>query len=443
MARRNKKNGGLDLSGVGHSSFNLPGGDLKSRRGLEFGMDGGKSGRARRSGGRPPRGSSRRGDYVRSSGGGKREGRIPRRTVVLIALVVIGALALAIAVGAFVYQMTVRNALRVELNTAALDTVLTEPEEGAGGYWGALVKTDAPSSEAGRGNLTDLALVRVNLEEQSISFLWIPADTRVYLDGYGYKTVQEAFDLQGETGVVTALERLASIDVSHYAEVNVAGLNRMKETLAPLDVDANTASVSSLTSSICRKMFGTSSEGLSSMSTLYTTCVSTDMTAEESSTLFQELHGMDSAHIYQADAPVQQESEGGATFSAIDTDSWRTIVTRTGNGMSPVASQSELASYESMRKRATVTIWNGVGVSGVGADCEAELKGLGWDVIETGNAAQFVYDETFVIYKDTDDKELAELLASDMRQGRVVRSAARYNYTGTLLVVIGKDYQPY
>lgn len=441
MAFGHKKNNGLDLSGVGRKSMNLPGGDPKSRKGLQFGNERGRRGHS------PGRvgGSSRKGDYVRSSSGAS---KIPRKTIALIVVVVIAALALATAVGAFVYQMTVRNALRVDLNMDALSQVLVEPEDSSDDYWATLVKTDASSAEAGRGGLTDVALVRVDLDDQSISFLWIPVDTRVYLDGYGEMTLQQAFGLEGDAGqgdalVVTAVERLASVDVSHYAELNDAGLNRMKETLAPLDVDANTADAPTLASSVCRKMFGTSSEGVSSMASLFITCMSTDITEQEAQTLFEGLHGIDAAHIYQANAPVEQKNDGGTTYSEINTDSWRTIVTRTSNGMSPVATQNELASYESMRTGATVTIWNGVGVSGVGADCEEELKRIGWDVIDTGNAAQFVYDETLVIYKDTNDEDLAELLASDMRQGRVVRSAARYNYTGTLLVVIGKDYQPY
>lgn len=69
---------------------------------------------------------------------------------------------------------------------------------------------------------------------------------------------------------------------------------------------------------------------------------------------------------------------------------------------------------------------------------EARLEGD-----QHGNANQFVYDETFVVFKDTDDEAAARLLAADLGQGRVVRSYARYSYEGNLLVVIGKDYKPY
>ena len=48
-----------------------------------------------------------------------------------------------------------------------------------------------------------------------------------------------------------------------------------------------------------------------------------------------------------------------------------------------------------------------------------------------------------MVYKDDGEKSLAELLVSDLGQGRVVRSAARYSFEGDVLVVVGKDYQPY
>ena len=59
------------------------------------------------------------------------------------------------------------------------------------------------------------------------------------------------------------------------------------------------------------------------------------------------------------------------------------------------------------------------------------------------NMDSSLFDETFIVFKDTDDEAAARLLAADLGQGRVVRSYARYSYTGNLLVVIGKDYKPY
>ena len=47
------------------------------------------------------------------------------------------------------------------------------------------------------------------------------------------------------------------------------------------------------------------------------------------------------------------------------------------------------------------------------------------------------------MYKDSAHKSAAQLLVSDLGQGRVVNSAARYSFSGDVLVVVGKNYKPY
>ena len=444
MAFGKRQQGGLDLSGVGKKCINLPGGDSKSRSGLQILSQEGS--------GRPARGASaaarrsatkhrRKGNYVGDSGSG---GGIPRKTLAIVVSVVVGALVLAIAVGVLVYQQTVKNALKSSIDTGALSTVLTAPASSDKPYWTVLVKTDASSAEAGRGEVTALAAVYADPENKSVSFLWIPVDTRVYIDGYGYHMIKDAFSLQGETGIVSAVQRIAGITTAHYIEFNDAGLERFEDDLAPLGVDASSASRSQLVSAICKRVFGSSSEQLSSVGDALTTCAATDLSSSDAASCFQGLQGMDTdSDVYQVDAPSSSETQNGVAYSILDTDSWNTIITRTESGLSPVASKKELSTYQAMRSSSTVEIWNGVGVSGVANDCKNELKKLGWNIGKTGNAAQFVYTETLVVYKEDKDKDLADLLVSDLGQGRAVLSAARYNFTGDVLVVIGKDYQPY
>lgn len=444
MAFGNKR-GGLDLSGVGHKKFNLPGGDMKTRSDLQMAPS---SGGRRRRGGAP-----RGGNYVRhtAANGGKQRKHISRGTLTLVIALVIVSLLIATGVGVIVYQVTIRNALKMDLDQTALTAALSQDDSDVtADHWSLLVRTDASSSEAGHGKLADIALVRVNAEDKNVSFLWVPVDTRVYMAGYGYRTIQETFDINGDSSdtegyinVIGAVEKLANVKISHYSEVNSAGLERLESTLSPLGIDTAAADTSKLTGAICKKLFGSSSESISSVAAAYTSCVSTDLSTDEVSSVLRKLQGTEASDTYQCDAPTTIETEGGITYSALDSDSWKRIVARVSNGMSPTVTKKETARYKSMRSSATVSIWNGVGVSGVAADCSSELEKLGWKVGDTGNAGQFVYKETLIVYRDTADKELAELLASDLGQGRVVRSGARYSYEGTLLIAIGKDYQPY
>lgn len=176
----------------------------------------------------------------------------------------------------------------------------------------------------------------------------------------------------------------------------------------------------------------------------FVACLATDASTEDVTQVFRALHGINvDTSCYEEEMPATVEEIGGVQYSICDADTWNTMVSRVASGMSPVASPSEVDTNKVTRENCTVAVWNGVGVSGVANDCTNELKKLGWNVISTGNASQFVYDETFIVFKDTDDEAAARLLAADLGQGRVVRSYARYSYTGNLLVVIGKDYKPY
>lgn len=384
------------------------------------------------------------GSYVKATTLGGREPFFTRRRVVTCLVVFAIAVALAVAVGLLVYQQAARNALKPVFNAQELAADFVTPEFDEDIYWNVLVHTDASSAEAGRGRLLSIALVCVDPDNVALTFFWIPVNTRVYIDGTGYCTVEEAFDRQHELGAVAAVRKLANIDIAHYMEINDAGLARLESLLAPLQVDPDDADQAMLVDAICRKLFGSSNEELSSRVDAFMTCVTTDATKEQVTKAFRALHGINiDTSCYQETMPTTMQEIDGNEYCVCNTDTWNTMVSRVASGMSPIASPSEVDVNNVTRDSCTVAVWNGVGVSGVGSDCTEELEKLGWNVISTGNAAQFVYDETFVIFKDTDDEAAARLLAADLGQGRVVRSYARYNYKGNLLVVIGKDYKPY
>lgn len=426
---------------MGKHHVRLSGGDAKGGPGLQVPASHGK--RARSGAPRRKASSRKRGDYV-GGAEGARTSRVPRRTLLILVAIMVGAVLLAVGVGYFVYQQTVRNALKPELDSQSLSAALTQESSSEDASWSVLVRTDAASAESGRGNVEDLALVYADSNNKTVSFLWIPTDTRVYLDGYGYRTVAESFSLLEESGLVSSVSKLGDVSVSHYMEVNDAGLARFEEDLAPIEADTKTAGREELVSAICKRICGSSSEQISQMAGFFTDCFATDLDSSSASSLFSSLQGLDvSSDLYQADAPVESQSGDEGSYVSLNADSWNSMVARVRTGQSPVASKKELSQYEAMRSSSVVDIWNGVGVSGIASDCSDELKKLGWKIGKTGNAAQFVYKETLVVYNDTKDRKLAELVVSDLGQGRVVRSAARYSFTGDVLVVLGSDYRPY
>ena len=406
-----RKRGGLDINGAG------------SRRRKPSGASHfGQSRLSSKAQSRAARASERaalsraakgRGTDIHPSGFGKRDPIQTRKTLLTVVVVGAIALALATAVGVLVYQQTARNALK-------------------------------PVLDEGRGALVDLALVCVDPDNVTLSFFWIPVNTRVYIDGTGYSKIEDAFADAHESGIIAAVKKLANVDIAHYIEINDAGLTRLESQLAPLSVDPATVGKEALTDAICRRLFGSSTEQMSARVDSFVACLATDASTEDVTQVFRALHGINvDTSCYEEEMPATVEEIGGVQYSICDADTWNTMVSRVASGMSPVASPSEVDTNKVTRENCTVAVWNGVGVSGVANDCTNELKKLGWNVISTGNASQFVYDETFIVFKDTDDEAAARLLAADLGQGRVVRSYARYSYTGNLLVVIGKDYKPY
>jgi len=87
----------------------------------------------------------------------------------------------------------------------------------------------------------------------------------------------------------------------------------------------------------------------------------------------------------------------------------------------------------------SVTVRNGAGIEGSAAAAAGILRTAGYAVGEVGNANQFVYDETLVVYKNS--REAAVQVAEALPRARVVESRGMYVFSSEILVVVGKDYE--
>jgi hypothetical protein len=86
-----------------------------------------------------------------------------------------------------------------------------------------------------------------------------------------------------------------------------------------------------------------------------------------------------------------------------------------------------------------VSIRNGAGIAGCAKQASSVLKARAFQVLDVGNAGQFVYDKTLVVY--TSDRAAAEQVAKALPPGaKLVESRGMYSYKGDVLVVIGKDW---
>lgn len=422
MARKN--NGGLDLGGIGKSRLGI---GNKASSGLEF------SNRAMKSARRGPQGSPSSGKK-----GGGRISALSGRSLVLLVLGIVVAAALVVGAGIFAYNQSAQNALKPELNSSAVQGALADEKENAVS-WGLLVVTDKGSGGPDDLSVDQAAVLAMDPDNLKVSLVWLPSNLRLYVAGHGYQSLSDACGLLEEGDFIASVASTMGIEFSHYYRASTPGLERYAQD-AGFDKGSNK---NQYAKALAKKLLGTSSDQISSQVNLFSTYVAMDMGKDQFSSLVQTYKGINVNKAFNVeDIPVEgeQTQEG---FAQIKSDDWATMLKRINSGLDPVAGKAEITSSNALRSGTTVEIWNGVGVSGIASDCSDYLKSKGWKIGHTGNAQSFVYDETLVVYNYDSDQKIAELLVSDLGQGRAVRSAARYSFEGDILVVVGKDYQPY
>jgi len=83
-------------------------------------------------------------------------------------------------------------------------------------------------------------------------------------------------------------------------------------------------------------------------------------------------------------------------------------------------------------------VLNGAGREGVAAQAARILKRAGYRLKSVGNANQFVYDRTLVVYKT--QRPYADAVQRDLRFGKVVASRGMYGFNTDVLVIVGSDW---
>ena len=75
---------------------------------------------------------------------------------------------------------------------------------------------------------------------------------------------------------------------------------------------------------------------------------------------------------------------------------------------------------------------------GVASEAADVITAEGFPVDEVGNANQFVYQETLVVYRE--DQAWAEAVAQALPVAKVIPSRGMYLFDTDVLVVVGKDW---
>ncbi len=407
-----KNNGGLDLSGVGKSVFNLNGGS-KTRPGLSFSSDASSNGGTAVP---PPSRSLNPSSFGGSMFGNDERPSTRRRNLILAVIAVVLAAALVIGAGVIAYMQSVQNEMKPTLNSAVASEALVQAEDDEI-VWALYAETDQNESSTTELTVSYAALIALDASNVRISVLWLPSNLRVYVAGYGYKSLSDAYNSVDDASFITAVSGTTGVEIAHYFKSSRPGMQRLASNL---ELDSELTG-ESYASALAQKLLESSSEQLLSYCSTLESLIATDMSQSDFAAFLEQFRGLDVSNSYSSvEIPLDSEAADGDTVQ-VKADSLATMLKRVDGGLAPVATKSELSAANATRSETSVTIWNGVGVSGIASDCATYLKDKGWQIESTGNAASFVYPETLVVYNYDEDKEIAELLVSDLGQGSAQR----------------------
>ncbi len=341
-----------------------------------------------------------------------------------------------------------------------------------------------PGEEAARADT--IIVAKVDPEQKRVWMLSIPRDTRVDIPGHGIAKINAANFYGGAEGgpalMIQTVEDFLDIKINHYMEIDFAGFQAAVDALGGvwIDVDveiddwkAASHSPGHAASHIDpgyqlldgeyaltyvrsrdfpdadftrmrhqQTFFKALAEQSSSIENLpklpaiarsiagYT---STSMSVGEMLEVIQAMKGIGGADVQTATIIGEWKSPYVWTD---EVEKARLIAAFTdGRAFDDTSTASVVLEPADI----TVTVRNGAGLSGVAAECSGILRSRGYVVSDVGNANQFVYDKTLVVYSGN-DKAAAERVAVDLPRAEIVDSRGMYSFSTRILVVVGKDW---
>jgi len=411
----------------------------------------------------------------------ERRNRAIKRAVASLALLVL------VAVGcgaAYVYsQFAAAGRIMEEnaLGSADMGDSLTEREPKQP-YTVLLLGTDHRSGETA-ARADTIILSRVDPEEGRVWMLSIPRDTRVEIPGYGVDKINAAHFYGGPKLMAETVTALTGVPINHYAEIDFEGFAAMVDALngvwVDVDVEINDVKAASgvengephiepgyqrlngaqaLTYVRSRDFPDADFTRMRHQQTFFKALADQAMQLDgviKIPSMVKEVAGylttdMTVARLVES-AMDLADVGGDRVETATLVGEWRSPYVRLDeeekerlvSAMMAGRSFDETVTPDAAeieRSSISITVRNGAGIEGCAGATSELLGGLGYTISEVGNANQFVYDETLVVYAA--DHAAAVQVANDLPKGKVVESRGMYLFSTDILVVVGKDWQP-
>lgn len=405
----------------------------------------------------------------------------------MIRRVTIGAfvavVALVAAVGVWAYS-TLYSAGRTMNEQPGIDDSLTtalSKREKQAPFNVLLLGSDARSDDKD-ARADTIILARVDVQAGRVWLLSIPRDTRAQIPGHGTGKINGALFYGGPSLMVETVSDLLDVPVHHYISVDWEGFQGVVDALGGVWIDVDVEIDDPKAASHSPKLRARHIEpgyqlldGEHALTYVRSRAFpDADFTRmKHQQTFFKALADQASkagnvlkipamvrelARFTSTDMKMGDLVDLGNALRDIGGDSIETA-TLLGEWRSPYVWTDEenqaflvdaMMGGRSFDDTATaepglidpatisVTVRNGAGIEGCATAVADIVRADGYALGEVGNANQFVYDETLVVYRS--GREAAIQVAEALPKARVVESRGMYEFVTDVLVVIGKDY---
>jgi len=412
-----------------------------------------------------------------------------RRSRVKTALAIAGVILLAAVLG--VAAWSYMFVLQVEAEMQGDFVAQTEDIEGLTGpappgepVTILLLGSDIrPKEEAARADT--IIIARFDPETKKTLLVSIPRDTRVDIPGYGVGKINTANYLGGPALMIETVEDFMDVSINHYMEIDFKGFVGIVDALGGVYVDVDTEiddwNASSHSPGHQASHIDPGYQLLTGEYALtyvrsrdFPDADFTRMRHQQEffkalakqSTRFENVFRMPTAisefaKATTTDLGVKEMLGLASAARGIDENDIQTA-TLTGEWRSPFVHPDEELLVQLSKalneggdieegvatgddgdvsldpSTVEVDIRNGAGTVGLASEASDVLEAIGFQVIEIGNANQFVYEETLVVYREGQPR--AEAVATALPVGKVIPSRGMYAFESDVLVVIGKDW---
>ena len=158
------------------------------------------------------------------------------RKVAIAVLVAVLILGLGAGAAAALYVNQLNNSIQVQDQEQALaiDEVLS-PAVSDEPFYMMIIGSDSRNDEFGQRSDTNI-VARVDPTTNTVTLLSIPRDTAIDIDG-NVEKFNAAYNYNGAKGAIKAANELLGVKMSHYVEIDFAGLVDLIDAVGGVEVD--------------------------------------------------------------------------------------------------------------------------------------------------------------------------------------------------------------